>query len=456
MSEITQSPEAAKAARDELEPVWERAFAFIEDTVGGKIVRHHRHPRWRPAFDVDVDVNGEIVPIHFRGERPQVGMYPIEHECRAFEVLKKEGILVPHVYAYCPEPAGIVMQRVKGRPSLGTAESEAERVGVLDEFLQNLVKMHAIDPAIFEAVGFKRPADANALAWGDFPSWRSQYEKSKLAPDPSIAFTIEWLTRNQPRREETTYVQGDAGQFIFDQGHLTAVLDLELSHLGDPANDLGALFCRDLSEPLGPLAPAIHRYSELSGREMNAHVVNWHAVRFGICTPMSVATRLYKPSPDEPVQFVGWYHVYARMPIELMAHEGGIELEDPPMPEPEPGRQAPGYKALDELLAQTRGANGFADYQIATAARLAQYLQRSECYGPALESDDLDEVAKLLGRRPRDWHEADAELEAFVIDAPVEREPEILRYLFRRHQRQIAILEPVLKEMQGVRVQKFS
>ena len=48
-------------------------------------------------------------------------------------------------------------------------------------------------------------------------------------------------------------------------------------------------------------------------------------------------------------------------------------------------------------------------YQIATAARVAEYLQRSECYGPALEADDLEEASRLLGSRPRDWREADAQ-----------------------------------------------
>jgi hypothetical protein len=103
-----------------------------------------------------------------------------------------------------------------------------------------------------------------------------------------------------------------------------------------------------------------------------------------------------------------------------------------------------------------KGADEYADYQIATAARAAEYLQRSECYGPALESDDLDEAAVLLGHRPNSWHEADAALEVFVKEAPVELEAEILQYLYRRHQRQILILEPVLKEMKGVRVQKYS
>lgn len=445
-----------QGSRSDLEPEWQRAFDFIEKTVGGRIVRFSRHPRWRPAFDLDVERDGTIVPVHFRGERPKVGLYPIEHECRAFRVLAEQGVLVPHVYAYCDDPAGIVMERSPGRPKLATAESEGEREAVLDEFLQNLVKMHAIDPAVLEAAGFERPRDAEALAWGDFSRWQEQYERTKAGPDPTIAFTIEWLRRNQPRRDEVAFVQGDAGQFIFDKGHLTAVLDLELAHLGDPANDLGALFCRDLSEPLGPLEPAIRRYAELSGREVDPRVVHWHAVRFGICTPMSTAPNLYAPNPDEPVQFIAWYHVYARMPIELMAHEGGVDLEDPPMPEPAPQRQAPAFGALATLLAGTKGADAFAEYQVATAARVTEYLRRAECYGPALEADDLDEAAELLGRRPRDWREADAELEAFVVSAPIEREPEILRYLYRRHLRQIAILEPVLKEMQGVRVQKLS
>ena len=415
-------------------------------------------PRWRPAFDVDVERDGEIVPIHFRGERPQVGLYPIAHECRAFQVLEQEGVLVPHVYAYCEDPAGIVMERAPGRPNLATAESESERAAVLEEFVQNLVKMHAIDPAVFEAVGFKRPSDAGELAWGDFPRWQQQFERTQLAPDPTIAFTIEWLRRNLPERNEITYVQGDAGQFIFDQGHLTAVLDLELSHLGDPANDLGALFCRDLSEPLGPLQPAIERYSELSGREMDPHVVNWHAVRFGICTPLSTAARLYDPSPEEPVQFIGWYHVYARMPIEVMAHEAGVELEEPPLPESDPQRQAPGFGALAKLLAKAKGADDFADYQIATAARLGQYLRAGRMLWPVPRGGrSRRRRARSSDARCRDWQEADAALEAHTSwKHRSNEEADILRYLYRRHQRQIAILDPVLKEMRGARVQKLS
>ncbi|MBK6289684.1 MAG: phosphotransferase family protein [Pseudomonadales bacterium] len=443
------------AKQSELAPEWRRAFAFIEKSVGGRIVRHHRYPRWRPAFDVDVERDGEIIPVHFRGERPQVGIYPIEHECRAFQVCEKEGVLVPHVYAYCDDPAGIVMERSPGRPNLGTAESELERTAVLDEFLQNLVRMHAIDPAVLEAEGFERPTRSDALAWGDFPRWQADYERSKSGPDPTIAFTIEWLKRNQPRREEISFVQGDAGQFIFDKGHLTAVLDLELAHLGDPASDLGALFVRDLSEPLGPLPHAVRRYAELSGREMDPHVVNWHAVRVGICVPMSTASTLYKPNPDEPVQYIAWYHVYARMAIEVMALEVGVELEEPPVPEPVSGRQAPAFGALEKLLCVAKGADNYADYQVATAARVAEYLRRSECYGPALESDDLDEATALLGSRPPDWRAADAALEHFVSEAPAEQEGEILQYLYRRHQRQLLILQPILKEFQGSRVQKL-
>ncbi|MBK9665280.1 MAG: hypothetical protein IPO61_05965 [Gammaproteobacteria bacterium] len=134
------------------------------------------------------------------------------------------------------------------------------------------------------------------------------------------------------------------------------MLDLELAHLGDPASDLGALFVRDLSEPLGPLPHAVRRYAELSGREMDPHVVNWHAVRVGICVPMSTASTLYKPNPDEPVQYIAWYHVYARMAIEVMALEVGVELEEPPVPGARFRASGPGVWCAREASLRCEGS----------------------------------------------------------------------------------------------------
>ena len=78
--------------------------------------------------------------------------------------------------------------------------------------------------------------------------------------------------------------------------------------------------------------------------------------------------------------------------------------------------------------------------------RTAVYLDRSDRFGPALETDDLDDAAKLLGHRPATWQEADAELEALVLASGPERDGDFIRYFHRRLAREESLLQPVLRE----------
>ena len=115
----------------------QRAQSWIETELGGRVVGAERQPRWRPAWFFDLERGSERLPLYFRGERGEAdhGVYTLEHEMRVLQVLEGQGIPVPHVYGFCPDPRGIVMERSAGRANLASAESEAERSAVLDHKL---------------------------------------------------------------------------------------------------------------------------------------------------------------------------------------------------------------------------------------------------------------------------------------------------------------------------------
>ena len=49
--------------------------AWTEHTVHGRVVDVRRLPRWRPAWDIDIDIDGHALPLHARGERePRIVM----------------------------------------------------------------------------------------------------------------------------------------------------------------------------------------------------------------------------------------------------------------------------------------------------------------------------------------------------------------------------------------------
>lgn len=371
------------------------------------------------------------------------------------EVLEKHGIPVPHPYGLCQDPPGLLLEGCPGRPNLATADNEAERVAVLDQYIEILARSHAIDVAEFEAIGLRRPQDAERSCLGDLPLYERQYRSHKRQPDPMIEFQIRWVRRNVPRhRSKVTFLYADSGQFLFDKGRVTAVLDLEMAYLGDPAADLAGLYSRDLSEPLGDLRRAMRKYAEFTGEDVDRRAVDYHIVRFGLINPLTLAHLCADPEPSmNYVQYLAWYVVYSRCPLEVLARMIGAELEPPPLPEPAPSRRSPAYEFMISALdPQQGGDDAERTYELDRLYRVAQYLDRSDRYGPALESDDLDDVAAILGNRPRNWQEADAELERFVLDAGPERDAELVRYFHRRLLREEALLQPALRELDDVRM----
>ena len=65
-------------------------------------------------------------------------------------------------------------------------------------------------------------------------------------PLPAVELGLRWLRANAPEPVEATLVHGDfrLGNFIVDGDGLAAVIDWELAHLGDPAEDIGWLCIR--------------------------------------------------------------------------------------------------------------------------------------------------------------------------------------------------------------------
>lgn len=439
---------------------WKRAFSWIERELGGRILRAKRQARWRPAWFIDLERDGQILPLYFRGQRGEVknGFAALEYEAGILRQLESEGIPVPHVHGLCPEPGGIVMDRDPGQANLATAESDVQRRAVLADYMDILARIHALDLDGFQAIGMKLPEDDEALGLGDFATWVKGYRTAKTAPDPALEFLVSWIQRNVPRgRTRKCFVCADAGQFLFADERVTAVIDLELAYIGDPAADLGSLRARDLSEPLGDLSSAIRRYEARTGSTVARSVIDYHTVRFATCTPLAVAPMLTTALPGlDFVQYLTWYSVYARTPIEVIASGMGLALEPVSLPEPVTTRHSPAHDSLVQMFSASEdGEQEFDTYRRETALRLAEYLRRAERMGPTLEEQNLDDLAKLLGRRPDDAREGDAALEAYVLRAGPEQDVDLLPILHRRLQRQEWLIDPVMRELRGARMQSL-
>ena len=442
--------------REELTEEWTRAFDWVEAELGGRAVRLRRQGRWRPAYFFDLErPDGSMLPLYFRGDRGHEEGERVEdvllHEAHIYQVLEANGLPVPHVHGFCPDPRGLVMDRLPGTFNLGTVDDEGRRATILDDYIRHLVAMHAIDASEFEALGLTRRDDERSLALGDFDQWVEQFRKAKRGPEPLLEFAIQWIYRNVPSgRREVTFVQADSGQFLFEGDRVTAVLDMETGYLGDPLADLGGLLCRDLGEPLGALAPAIARYAELSGRDVDLDVVRFHGLRFNLCTPMVMAHFVAGAQPEvDHAMYVAWSIVWARAALAGMAELMRLELPviaDYEVPTSARGAAYASLVRQIENLKAEAGDDEARAYALDSPLRQARALERADALGPAFEAIEREELSALLGRPVDDLVEADADLERLVLDAGPERDAEFLQYFYRRTLRAHELHRPALFE----------
>jgi aminoglycoside phosphotransferase (APT) family kinase protein len=183
-----------------------------------------------------------------------------------------------------------VMQEVPGRVvrdelPAGYADTEDDRRRIGEALLDTLVAVHAVDPAAVGLGDYGRPEGFLAR---QLRRWRGQSEASRTVEVPDLDRLAAGLADTVPESPAPTIVHGD---FRLDNcllapddpGTVAAVLDWELSTLGDPLTDLALLlfYWREAGERQLSLTPTVtqlpgfptrdslvERYAERSGRDV--------------------------------------------------------------------------------------------------------------------------------------------------------------------------------------------
>lgn len=170
---------------------------------------------------------------------------------REFVVLKElAGTDVPSPRVFWMDEDGrwlgapsVVMQRMPGHCDYmvlnGKGTLQARR-SLARGFIGLMAKIHCVD---WRAHGF---ADSLGLPKGapslsELAHWEVEYRKAQLEPHPELDYVLSWLRRRAPEPEAIVLVHGDfkPGNALVAGGEITAKLDWETAHLGDPLEDLG-------------------------------------------------------------------------------------------------------------------------------------------------------------------------------------------------------------------------
>ncbi|MGW4731321.1 phosphotransferase family protein [Streptomyces shenzhenensis] len=234
--------------------------------------------------------------------RPPLGhvlatAHDMAREHRVTSALHPTRVPVPRPLLLCEDPEVLgapfyVMEFVEGTPyrtaeqlaPLGAARTRAAVLALVD----TLVELHAVDPAAVGLTDFGRPEgflDRQLRRWG------KQLDASRDRELAGIDELHAALGRALPTSPAPAVVHGDYrldNVLIDADDRITAILDWEMSTVGDPLTDLGLLVMYSLplgapdspvsttAEAAGHPAPAelIERYAARSGRDVSA--VSWY------------------------------------------------------------------------------------------------------------------------------------------------------------------------------------
>lgn len=176
------------------------------------------------------------------------GAHAVEREARVLTALEGAGFPVAHVYGLCTDEGVIgtwfyVMEMVEGRifwSATFDGLEPRERAACFDAMNATIAGLHSIDHQAIGLGDYGRPGNYFER---QVARWSRQYLEDEAAGrDPCMDRLIEWLPAHLPAAaERTSIIHGDfrVDNMIYHptEPRILAVLDWELSTLGDPLAD---------------------------------------------------------------------------------------------------------------------------------------------------------------------------------------------------------------------------
>lgn len=174
--------------------------------------------------------------------------HAVDREYRVMAALQDTDVPVPEMLALCEDTDVIgtkfyIMSMVEGRLYTKTALPDLpkdQRALVYHDMARILASLHRVDPIEIGLESFGRPGNYYSR---QVSRWSRQYQASETETIEAMNHLIEWLPEHLPDETAPVIVHGDfrLGNVLLDETEPTvvAVLDWELSTLGDGLADLG-------------------------------------------------------------------------------------------------------------------------------------------------------------------------------------------------------------------------
>ena len=200
-----------------------------------------------------------------------------------------------------------------------------------------LGRIGGADPKELGLLDSMEAVDRSACWRRELDYWEGVLDRDERSPQPIIRAAIRWLRRHPPASPpRLSVVHGDfrTGNFLYDrEGNVRGILDWEMSHLGDPLEDLAwsfnRLWCWARDDRVGGLVEkpeAIRIWEHAIGRTADPEALHWWELFSSVKGQgiwASSAREYTEGANRDPILMLsGWLTVNAqdRAALETMGH----------------------------------------------------------------------------------------------------------------------------------------
>ena len=217
----------------------------VQDFVGPLSIEEFKGGQSNPTYLVKTETQSYVLRRKPPGKLLK-SAHAVDREYRVITALNNTDVPVPKTFALCEDTEVIgtsfyLMEFMDGRvlwdPSMEDSNTE-EALGVYTSMNNTLAKLHSVDPVKVDLESFGRPGN---YVGRQVSIWSKQYVDSETEEIIEMNKLIDWLPQNLPSDKPLRIVHGDFSltnlMMHKDKSEVIAILDWELSTLGDPCAD---------------------------------------------------------------------------------------------------------------------------------------------------------------------------------------------------------------------------
>jgi aminoglycoside phosphotransferase (APT) family kinase protein len=422
---------------------------WVSETVGGTILRVRPQARWRVNCFIDLDAPGldtvvlkpARAPRHVIERSALLSTFNSHREAAILRLLQNQDVRVPPYLGFHVETGSLLMAKVEGSAQLHSVTDGEQIRRIALDFAEQLASLHRIDVDALELDDdLTVPTTAEELALGNFLRYAETdldtvlRRRPQLA-DPLLALARAWVRRTIPAFDRPpSVVQGDCGpdQFLFEGDRVTAIIDWELGHIGDPMVDLGAMRLRECIYPAGMFPIVLERYREL-GMPVDDQAIRYYTVvtiLFTLFGTVGGTVRL-DPRNDEVIQQLWWQVALRRAVCEAIAESEGIDLVPPAPPSDAVADDVRLHELLADRLFQLARRNASWAGELRPTLALADAIVSAERGRTATAAANLEDLKACLDTAPLDVDEGLRSLGQAIESGPADDFERRLQTLYR-------------------------